>query len=122
MSHALPPFGSDRPNVIGSPQLAHPSANAWFNTAAFAIPAPFTFGNAGRNVLIGPSLFTMDVSVARRFALFERVFLTAEAQAFNLFNHTNFDHFVGVLKSPFYGKANAALPARTVQASLRYSW
>lgn len=83
------PYGSDRPNAIGSTRLAHPSANEWFHTTAFAIPPPFTFGNAGRNLLIGPGLFTIDVSLARRFALLERVFLTAEAEAFNVLNRAN---------------------------------
>ena len=48
--------------------------------------------------------------------------LELNVDSFNILNHTNYDHFVGVLKSPFYGKANAALAARTVQAALRYSW
>jgi len=48
--------------------------------------------------------------------------LELSVDSFNILNHTNYDHFVGVLNSPFYGRANAALAARTVQVSLRYSW
>ena len=36
-------FGSDRPNVVGNPSLSNPSAQEWFNTAAFAIPPQYTF-------------------------------------------------------------------------------
>ena len=38
-------FGSDRPNVNGSPWLANPSPAMWFNTAVFSVPTPNTFGN-----------------------------------------------------------------------------
>src|SRR5262249_55224596 len=41
-------FGAnDRPNVVGNPELSSPTTSQWFNTAAFAFPAPGTFGNAG---------------------------------------------------------------------------
>ena len=46
--------GSDRPNLIGNLALPNPSASEWFNTAAFAIPAPITFGSAGRNIFDRP--------------------------------------------------------------------
>jgi len=41
---------------------------------------------------------------------------------FNAFNHTNPDNFVGVRSSPFFGRANSALSARTIQFSTRYSF
>ena len=45
---------NDRPNVVGNPNNGPKRWDAWFNTAAF-VPAPAgTFGNAGRNTIIGP--------------------------------------------------------------------
>src|SRR4029078_8024202 len=42
-------FGAnDRPNLVGNPDLSNPTTSQWFNTAAFAFPAPGTFANAGR--------------------------------------------------------------------------
>ncbi len=49
--------------------FSRPTPQQWFNTAAFAIPAPYTFGNAGRNILRGPGLATVDFSLKRAFAL-----------------------------------------------------
>jgi Carboxypeptidase regulatory-like domain/TonB dependent receptor len=40
--------------------------------------------------------------------------------AFNVLNHTNFKNYVGVLTSPFFGRANAANPPRQLQVSARY--
>jgi hypothetical protein len=53
---------SGRPNVVGDWHVADPSITQWFNPAAFATPAPFTFGNSGKNVMIGPGLITVDLS------------------------------------------------------------
>ena len=39
------------PNRVGNPGVSHPSAKQWFNPAAFAAPAPYTFGDSRRNVL-----------------------------------------------------------------------
>ena len=113
-------FGSDRPNLLFSPVLAHPSPSEWFNTAAFAIPAPFTFGNAGRNILRGPGLFTVDVSVSRRFRLAERASLTAVAQAFNLLNRANFNLPQAYADDPAnFGRIYSAKDSRQVQFALR---
>src|SRR5262249_51224921 len=64
--------------------------NAWFNTAAF-VPAPAgTFGNAGRNVVIGPRTNSADFSVMKVMQIAERANLQFRAEFFNIFNHPNF--------------------------------
>ena len=52
------PAGPLRPNLVGDPELpsSERTLNRWFNTAAFANPAAFTFGNSPRSVLRGPGL------------------------------------------------------------------
>ena len=115
-----PPFGLDRPNLLHSPGRGERSADQWFDTSAFAIPAPYTFGNAGRNILIGPGLFTVDFSVARRFKLSERVYLSFEAQAFNIMNHTNFDLPQAYVDEPStFGHIFSAKPPRQLQMAVR---
>ena len=76
--------GWDRPNLVGNPSLPNPSANLWFNTEAFAIPAPYTFGSAGRNILRGTGLVTADLSLSRPFKIAERASGLLGVQAFNL--------------------------------------
>ena len=41
-----------RPDLTGNPHLTNPTPEAWFNTAAYAVPRQFTFGSSGRNQLI----------------------------------------------------------------------
>ncbi len=59
-------FGAnDRPNLIGNPELSNGTTARWFNTAAFAFPAPGTFGNAGRNILDGPGYQNVNASLIK---------------------------------------------------------
>lgn len=113
-------FGAnDRPNVVGSPVLSTRTTLQWFNTAAFAFPAPGTFGNAGRNVLDGPGFQNVNASLMKNTALSERVNLQFRAEAFNLFNHPNFnlpDNFLG---SPTFGRISSARDPRRIQFGLK---
>ena len=78
--------GYERANVIGNPNLATPSAKEWFNTAAFAVPATYTYGSSGRNILRGPAYWNMDASLFRKFPFTETKALEFRAEAFNMPN------------------------------------
>ena len=114
--------GSDRPNLVGDPELANPTSDAWFNTKAFAIPAPYTFGNAGRNSVRGPGFASFDVGLRKTMPLSGRSRLSLGLQAFNLFNRTNFDlpqHYVD--DTTTFGKIFSAKAPRQVQLVARIS-
>lgn len=116
-------FGSDRPNLLGDPHIENRGAERWFDTSAFAVPPQFTFGNAGRNILRGDRLFSFDLALARRFPLSERLAIELDAQAFNLFNTTNFDlpeRFADERAS--FGRVFSAKPPRQIQLALRLAW
>jgi hypothetical protein len=82
-------FGA-RADLIGDPRVANPSANLWFNPAAYSEPTqPFRNGTAGRNSLRGPGLATSDFSIAKNLLVGERRVLELRADAFNTFNHVN---------------------------------
>ncbi len=81
---------NDRPNLTGNPNSGPRTAGQWFNTAAFTIPAPGTFGNAPRNSIIGPPVNIFDLSFSKTTRIVENVSLQFRAEAFNLFNHPNF--------------------------------
>ncbi|HEY8228695.1 MAG TPA: TonB-dependent receptor [Pyrinomonadaceae bacterium] len=113
-------FGAnDRPNVVGNPNLGNPTPARWFNPAAFAFPAPGTFGNAGRNILDGPGYQNVNASLVKNTALSERMNLQFRAEFFNLFNHPNFnlpDNFLG---SPTFGVISSAREPRHIQFGLK---
>ena len=113
-------FGAnDRPNIVGNPELSNPTTDQWFNTAAFTFSAPGTFGDAGRNILDGPGYQTVNLSLMKNTALSERINLQFRAEAFNLFNHPNFnlpDNFLG---SPTFGRITSARDPRHIQFGLK---
>jgi len=114
--------GSDRPNVIGNPHLSHPGPAEWFNTAAFAVAPPNTYGDAGRNSLLGPGYGSFDISLLRRFSLPERATLTFEAQSFNLMNRPNFALPSVYADQPGFGVISSANDPRELQFSARLSF
>ena len=114
-------FGAnDRPNVVGNPRLANPTPREWFNTAAFATPPYGHFGNAGRDILDGPGLETVNFSMVKNTAVTERLNLQFRTEFFNLLNRTNFnlpDNFVG---SPTFGQVVSAQDPRRIQFAIAY--
>jgi hypothetical protein len=111
---------NNRPNVVGNPHLANPSAQEWFNTAAFAVAPYGTFGNAGRNFLDGPGLATVNFSIVKNTRATERLNIQFRAEFFNLLNRTNFnlpDNFVG---SPTFGQITSAQDPRRTQLALKF--
>jgi hypothetical protein len=113
-------FGAnDRPNVVGNPKSSNQSPQQWFNTAAFVIPPYGSFGNAGRNILEGPGLGTVNVSLLKNTAIAEHMNLQLRVEAFNLFNRANFglpDNFVG---DPAFGSIQSAGSPRHIQFGLK---
>jgi len=81
------------PNVVGDPSVSNPTIGEWFNPAAFANPAPGTFGNAGRNILTGPGFTSMDISLGKTFRLpWEGISLDIRGDAYNALNHVNYQN------------------------------
>jgi hypothetical protein len=66
------------------------TATEWFNPDAFLAPYPGTFGNAGRDALIGPGLTDLDLSLIKNTTLHERLHAQFRVEYFNVLNHTNF--------------------------------
>ncbi len=93
---------SQRPNLVtGVPvYAANRSANGWINLAAFSVPVRGTFGNLGRNVLRGPGLFQMDVALARRIPVTERIGFQLRAEAFNLTNRPQYGNPAANISNP----------------------
>jgi hypothetical protein len=93
--------GSQRPNLVPGVSIyaANQSINNWFNPAAFAIPAPGTWGNLGRYVARGPGFYEIDTALQKKFPITERINLNFRAEAFNLFNHPIYDNPSGSLGS-----------------------
>ena len=112
-----------RPDLAGNPGVSNPNRGEWFNPAAFAVPALYRYGNAGRNILRGPGLFRTDLALAKRFQFTERTQLELDFEAYNAFNRTNLANPNGQVDSSTAGQINGIIDImRRIQlgATLRF--
>ncbi len=81
-----------RPDVVAGvdPYLHTNNPTDWVNPAAFAIPAPGTFGNLGRDALHGPGIAQLDLTLSKRFYMTEKINLEFRSEIYNLLNHAIF--------------------------------
>ncbi|HLJ14505.1 MAG TPA: TonB-dependent receptor [Bryobacteraceae bacterium] len=117
----------NRPNVVLGQSVNLPgsqrNADHFFNTAAFSDPAPYTFGDAGRDILPGPGNAVVDAALHRRFSVREGQTIELRAEVFNALNHPN----IGIPGpypdfGPFFGKAFSAGDPRRMQFALRFDF
>jgi hypothetical protein len=121
-------FSANRPNVVSGqdPNSGPKTVSAWLNRAAFAqvIPDPNSpvqqFGNAGRNIGVGPRYSDWDFSIFKNFRVTESKAIQFRAEFFNIFNHPNFRLPDSDISSPTFNQIQAALPPRVVQLALKF--
>jgi hypothetical protein len=95
VSNTITGVGST-PDLVGSPksgivQFANPGFGPiFFNPGAFEAPRGLTFGSANRNILTNPRRTNFDMALFKHFAINERIGFEFRAEAFNIFNHTEF--------------------------------
>jgi hypothetical protein len=81
----------ERINMIADWHVDNPTIAQWFNVKAFKKQTSGTFGNEGRNVLVGPPNRKLDVSLAKEFLVREPFRLQFRFEAFNVTNTPNFN-------------------------------
>ncbi len=121
--------GADRLNATGiSPSLSSPTTAAWFNTAAFSLEPFGTFGNAGRNTIIGPKRNDWDFSAVKNFRVTEGSHLQFRFEAFNFLNHPNWGNpgntwGSSVKPSATFGViSSTSIAMRQLQVALKYNF
>jgi hypothetical protein len=90
------------------------------NDAAYAVPAPGTFGDAGRNSIRGPSQFSLDLSVSRLFQLPRRLRVEWRIDARNVLNRVTFSSIDTTVGSPRFGRPTRANAMRRIVTSLQF--
>jgi hypothetical protein len=76
----------ERLNLVGNLSLPQKSKDQWFNTAAVAVPAPYTYGNLGRNALRSDWFRNDDLSLFRSFSLRGERSVEFRTEMFNFTN------------------------------------
>jgi hypothetical protein len=114
--------GTIRPNLVGDPNLDDPTVQQWFNTAAFAAAAPFTYGNAGRNIVIGPATKLVDVGLRKQVRVRGTHALEVRIDAYNALNTPQLGIPGRVFGTPQFGRITTVGSPREIQLGLRYAF
>jgi hypothetical protein len=109
--------GSLRPSLTGA-SLAAP-AGYYLNPAAYAVPAPGQWGNAGRNSVTGPAQFSLDAAVARTFQWTQRLSLDWRIDATNVLNREVFPGVNAIFDNPQFGLPNGTNTPRKLTSTMR---
>ncbi len=117
--------GLRRPDGTGNGNLpsGERSPDLWFGVNAFTSPVDFTFGNAGRNILVGPGEKILDGSIRKEFTLIKKQKLEFRAEFSNMLDHPYFaqpDNFLDDGPGSFGTITSLSIPMRQVQFGLKY--
>jgi hypothetical protein len=113
---------ANRPDRIAKGRLANRTPERWFGLDAFPV-APrgsYRMGTSGRNILDGPGVVTVNVSLMRKFRIHERDYVQFRCEAFNVSNHPNFRQPNNNVNAINGGVITQADPARVLQFGLKY--
>ncbi len=116
-------FYSSRPNVVSDPNNGPHTPNNWVSRSAFQQLDPVAqagqFGNEGRNVVRGPGIGNVDLSLFKNFNITESARVQFRAESFNTLNRANFGLPENDLQSPAFGQVLQAGPPRLIQLGLK---
>lgn len=116
--------GTIRPNLVGDPNLSadERAPERWFNTAAFVAPPAFTYGDAGRNIVIGPGTRLVDLGLRKNVRVHGDQALEVRLDAYNAFNTPQFGIPGRILGTPQFGRVTSVGSPREIQLGLRYAF
>jgi Carboxypeptidase regulatory-like domain len=124
--HSTSGIGADRADLVGNPKLPNGRSRAqtlheYFNTQAFALNALGTFGNSGRDFLVGPHLSNLDFTVMKSFPMIKEQRLEFRADFFNGLNFVNFNNpGANFSTASTFGVISSSGSARIIQLALKY--
>ena len=111
--------GAQRPNRVGSGALDDPTFDKWFDPTAFVLPAQFTYGDSGANILREDSYMNLDFSLFKRFG--NKVEFRAEC--FNLTNTPSFNAPNTAVDTSTAGRVTSTFSTpRQIQFGLKFNF
>ena len=114
---------NQRLNQVSDEVYGDKSLTNYFNPAAFAYPAPGTFGNHERNSIEGPGFWTVDLALSRLVRFLSDQTLEMRVEAFNLLNHVNWANPNSNYDSRNFGRITAINGnMRIVQFGVKYGF
>lgn len=116
---------NQRADIVGDPNLPDNRTRGeqiaqWFNTSAFTTNALGTFGNSGRNIIIGPDFKSLNVGLHKNFGITEDIRIQLRGEAFNVLNDVNLNPPNNTRTSSAFGRITSAGDPRILQFAARF--
>jgi hypothetical protein len=119
----------DRADVTGKSYQVHQGGkshwlNQYFNPGAFAVNAPGTFGNSGRNIFQAPGTDTADIGIDKNWQFHEKYAIQFRWEMFNALNHPSFGIPSNDPSSGNTGQitSTGVTPPRVMQGALKFTF
>jgi len=119
---SLTGVNADRPNIVGPVYTSGISAAGnpmYLSPAGFKAATTGTFGNAGRDSLVGPGSINWDMALSREFRFNESKRLEVRADFFNILNHANWNAPGGGITSGTFGQITSYSSPRLIQLAAK---
>jgi hypothetical protein len=107
-----------RPDQVGDYRKIG-KLDEWFDTSTFQAPEYGFFGDAKNGTIRGPGYTSINVSLYKRFPLFERALTEFRAEAFNVLNHSNFQSVSTGYGSATFGQVTSAGDPRILEFAMK---
>jgi len=114
---------ADRVDQVSNQVYGDKTLLNYLNRAAFANPAPGTFGNHRRNSIQGPGAWKTDLALSRLFSWAAGHQAEIRLEVFNLFNTFNWGNPTTILSSGNFGRIQSASgDPRILQFGIKYGF
>lgn len=115
-----------RPFRVAGQSLKGPKTAAkWFNTSAFSYSASTNAGYQGDSslgLITGPGMVNFDMAIYKDFPIVGAHKVQFRGEAFNVFNHTNFNGIAAAYGKSTFGQVTSARDPRIFEVVLRYQF
>ena len=124
VDRSLAGVGQDHADLLGPVAVYNDRSRGskipkFFDTGAFALPAPGTFGTGGRNILYGPGLENLDAGLFKQIPLHEQRRIEIRWEVFNSLNRPNFFNPNASFQSTAFGRLTSANSPRIMQIAAK---
>lgn len=112
----------NHPNRVGNGNLpsGEQTIDRWFDVGAFTVPANYTYGNGGRNILYGPGFRNLDLNLSKNFFITEGKRFEFRAEAFNASNTPHFGLPAANVNINTAGRISSSGAPRQIQFGLKF--